>query len=198
MIPTGFQIELDELYRFQSKKIYLSPHLHPLSRPKPPKTPKNHWKTQTVPHQWRFRVNYHWFQINLDTLYWFHSFFCEQVTLVVATRLTLDWNRSNYYLSLLDGSRFEICRWIHICIKINCIILSVTTFFIIFMIINKSNHYIFNSYTVHSPFSRSRWRRCITTFVTITFIVGRRKKSLPGTIDPRIHENWFILVGNFY
>ncbi len=29
MIPTGFQIELDELYRFQSKKIYLSPHLHP-------------------------------------------------------------------------------------------------------------------------------------------------------------------------
>jgi hypothetical protein len=28
-IPTGFQIELDELYRFQSKIVYLSPHLHP-------------------------------------------------------------------------------------------------------------------------------------------------------------------------
>jgi hypothetical protein len=41
---------------------------------------------------------------------------------------------------------------------------------------------------IHSPFSRSRWRRCIRSFVAITFIDGRSKKSLPGRIDPRIQN----------
>jgi hypothetical protein len=30
---------------------------------------------------------------------------------------------------------------------------------------------------IHSSFSRSRWQRCIRTSVTITCIVGRRKKA---------------------
>ncbi len=45
MIPTWFQIELDELYRFQSKKKYLSPDLQPQNHPKPPKSPKKPSKT---------------------------------------------------------------------------------------------------------------------------------------------------------
>ncbi len=49
-----------------------------------------------------------------------------QVTLVDATRLTLDWIRSNHHLSLLSGFYFEKNSWTHTRIRTQCIILPVT------------------------------------------------------------------------
>jgi hypothetical protein len=180
MIPTGFQLKLDELYRFQSKKatlvriftpkiaqnhpnhpkitenpgpIRLSAvpddsnvipdrtqralsipvlrfHIGPPFRLKITQNHPNHPKVTVKPGPIRLftiRDDFNGIPGRSRRALLISLLVYQRVTLVVATRLTLDWNRSNYYLPLLDGSRFEIYRRINICIQINCIILPVTT-----------------------------------------------------------------------